>query len=426
MARARTSHALSGRLTRLALALALAVPVAGGVALLRPEGASAAPCVYISSARFDAAGNDATNLNGEWVKVTNRCSRMIGVGGWRVKDRAGNRYTFASGVRMGRGSIYVHTGKGTNRPGHRYWGRTRPVWDNTGTETAYLINRVGTTVSKLTKVVSATTPTPAPAPTDEWPTAFGSRPQSGPISLRDCRDVTISNKTFKDLGANVIAIRLENCSNVTIKAVDFINVAEGVYALNSSNIRVIDSRYQNIVGPHERVGLNRGNFVQFHNVNGGLIDRNEGKGGDTEDVVSLYRTSNVVVEDNRFEGTNWTSTSGSGIALSDGGGSNNIARRNTLVNIGQVGIFIAGGTNNRITDNVIYGEQRPRSNVGIYVWDQSDGTCSGNVVSGNRVRFQKPDGTKSGYWGGGGCGTVTMSGNDFWAPLTLSSLRVVL
>lgn len=424
MARARTSHAFSGRIARLALALTLAVPIAIGASVATPQAASAAPCVYISGARFDAAGVDARNLNGEYVKVTNRCSRIIGVGGWRVKDRAGNRYTFASGVRMGKGTIYLHTGKGTNRPGHRYWGRTTPVWNNTGTETAYLINRAGTVVSKLTRTVSATSPAP---PTAEWPTAFGSRPQSGAISLRDCRDVTISDKTFKDLGANVIAIRLQNCTNVTIKDVDFINVAEGVLAVDSTNIKVIDSRYQNILGPHERDGSNRGNFVQFDSVNGGLIDHNKGKGGDTEDVVSLYQTSNVVVEDNQFEGTNWTSTSGSGIALSDGGGSNNIARRNTLLNIGQVGIFIAGGTNNSIRDNVIYGEARPLSNVGIYVWNQSDTACSGNVVSGNRVYFLKPDGkTESGYWGGGGCGTVTMSGNDFSANLSISSLRVVL
>ncbi|MGK2849757.1 MAG: lamin tail domain-containing protein [Candidatus Limnocylindrales bacterium] len=425
MARARTPQILSARLIRLALTLTLAVPIAVGASVARPEAASAAPCVYISGARFDAAGVDAQNLNGEYVKVTNRCSRMIGIGGWRVKDRAGNRYTFASTVRMGKGTIYLHTGKGTNRPGHRYWGRTTPVWNNTGTETAYLINKAGTVVSKLTKTVAAAT-SPAP-PTTEWPTAFGSRPQSGPIHLRGCHDLTISNKTFKDLGANVIAIRLQDCTNVTIRDVDFINVAEGVLAVDSTNIKVIDSRYQNILGPHERDGSNRGNFVQFDSVNGGLIDHNKGKGGDTEDVVSLYQTSNVIVEDNHFEGTNWSSSSGSGIALSDGGGSNNHARRNTLLNIGQVGIFIAGGTNNSIRDNVIYGEARPLSNVGIYVWNQSSATCSGNAVTGNRVYYLKPDGrTESGYWGGGGCGTVTMSGNDFRASLSLSSLRVVL
>ena len=412
----------SGSIARLVLIAAIALPGGAGLTMTGVEDAAAGGCIAIQYARFDAPGNDATNLNGEFVVVTNKCSTMIGVGGWRVRDKAGNTYRFAAGVRMGKGSIYVHTGKGVNRPGHRYWGRTRPVWDNSG-ERAYLLNRSGTRVSTWPRVTSGSTTTPT---TNPWSTAFGARPRSGAITLTDCRDRVISNRTFKDLGANVIAIKLVRCHNVTIKAVDFENVAEGVYAVDSTNIRVIDSRYRNIIGPHERVGLNRANFVQFHNVTGGLIDHNKGVGGDTEDVVSLYASSRIVVEDNHFQGTNWESRSSSGIAIGDGGGSDNIARRNKLVNIGQVGMFIAGGTNNKILDNVVYGDQRPGSNVGIYVADFSDGPCSGHTVSGNRVRFRNEDGVLNGYWQGSGCGTVTRSNNDWVAPLILSSLRVSL
>jgi len=216
------------------------------------------------------------------------------------------------------------------------------------------------------KATPARTADQTPPPVAAWSTPLGDRPASQALSLRDCRDVVIENKTFRDLGPNVIAIRIENCSNVTIRAVDFINVSEGVYAVNSSKITVRDSRYRNITGPHQRVGLNRANFVQFNHVNGGLIDHNKGKEGDTEDIVSIFASQNIVVEDNHFEGTNWTSSSGSGIALGDVGGSGNIARRNVLLNPGQVGIFIAGGTNNQIVDNVIYQAQRPRSNVAIW------------------------------------------------------------
>ncbi len=412
----------SGFFVRLLLAAALAVPVSAGLTMTGVQSTAAAGCIAIQYARFDAPGNDATNLNGEYVVVTNKCSTLIGVGGWRVRDKAGNAYRFASGVRMGKGSIYVHSGKGTNRPGHRYWGRTTPVWNNTG-EVAHLLNASGTRVSTWPRVTSTPTPTPT---TNPWSTAFGTRPRSGAITLTDCRDRVISNRTFRDLGANVIAIKLVRCHNVTIKAVDFLNVAEGVFAVDSTNIRVIDSRYKNIIGPHERVGLNRANFVQFDHVTGGLIDHNKGIGGDTEDVVSLHASSNVIVEDNHFEGTNWESRSSSGIAIGDGGGSGNIARRNKLVNIGQVGAFIAGGTNNKILDNVIFGAQRPASNVGIYVADFSDGPCSGHTVSGNRVRFRNEDGVLNGYWQGSGCGTVTRSNNDWAAPLVLSSLHVSL
>ena len=206
----------------------------------------------------------------------------------------------------------------------------------------------------------------------------------------------IEGKTFKDLGAGVIAIRIENCSNVTIRSVDFMNVAEGVYALNSSNIKIIDSRYSNITGPAQpRTGANVANFVQFNNVAGGLIDHNKGKGGDTEDIVSVYQSDHVIVEDNHFEGTNWTSASGSGIALADGGGSYNVAQRNILLNPGQVGIFIAGGLNNKILGNTIYGEQRVRSNVGLYVWNQSSSPCSGQEVTGNRVYWRNAAGART-------------------------------
>lgn len=419
----RSTASLHVRSAWTAIILAIALIAGLGPFVQPTPPVSAAGCIRISAVRFNATGDDNKNLNDEWVRVSNACSSLISVGGWWIKDRHGNKYTFASSVRMGKGSITLHTGKGTNRPGHRYWGRTSEVWNNSGIETAYLVTKYGKVVSSVTRNMTTSTST---STSSSWPVAFGSRPNSGAVSLRDCRDMTISNRTFRDLGTNVIAIRLQNCHNVTISGVDFINVAEAVYAVDSTNIKVIDSRYQNILGPHERDGHARGNFVQFNRVNGGLIDHNKGKGGDTEDVVSLHQTSNVIVEDNHFEGTNWSSASGSGIALSDGGGSNNIARRNKLVNIGQVGIFIASGTNNKIQDNIIYGEPRTGSNVGIYIWNTSSGTCSGALVTGNKVHFQKADGTISGYWEGGGCGTVTHTGNDFWAPLSLSSLRVSL
>lgn len=425
MARRSTAPAFSHvRSVWVAFALAVALVAGFGPVVQPTPRASAAGCIRISAVRFNATGDDNKNLNDEWARVSNVCSSTISIGGWWIKDRHGNKYTFASTVKMGKGSITLHTGKGTNRPGHRYWGRTSEVWNNSGIETAYLVNKAGTVVSNMTRNMSAT-PTSAPT-SSSWPVAFGSRPNSGAVSLRDdCRDMTISNRTFRDLGANVVAIRLQNCHNVTISGVDFINVAEGVFAVDSTNIRVIDSRYQNILGPHTRDGSARGNFVQFDRVNGGLIDHNKGKGGDTEDVVSLHNSSNIIVEDNHFEGTNWSSTSGSGIALSDGGGSNNIARRNKLLNIGQVAIFIASGSNNKIQDNVIYGEPRTGSNVGIYIWNRSSSACTGAVMTGNKVHFQKADGTQSGYWYGGGC-TVSSSGNDFWAPISLSSMRVSL
>lgn len=277
---------------------------------------------------------------------------------------------------------------------------------------------------------------PKPVPTlsgDPWAVPFLSRPASGPIRLvGGCDDIVIENLTFQDLGKDVEAIRLQGCANVTIRANDFARVAQAITVIDSTNVRVEWNRYLDIVGPNARVGKNRANFVQLVNVTGGYIGSNKGKGGDTEDIISLYETGGgaddpLIVERNQFEGTGWTSTSGSGIALGDEASMFAIARENTLLNVGQVGMFIAGGVNHKILDNVVYGEARPGSNVGIYVWNQADATCAGHEVRGNRVSWRAADGTPNPAWDGGGCGEVAgWSDNDWDADIDPEELRVQL
>ena len=282
-------------------------------------------------------------------------------------------------------------------------------------------------------VIGATTAVaPSASLTSSWDVPFLSRPASGPIALKGCRDVVIENHTFQDLGPDVEAIHLERCHGVTIRANDFRRVAQAITAVNSSDIRVEWNRYEDILGPHERVGLHRANFVQFDKVSGGYIGHNKGRGGDTEDIVSLHNSGGtpeapLYVEDNHFEGTNWTSPSGSGIALGDGGSAHSIARDNTLLNVGQVGIFIAGGTSNAILDNIVYGEARPSSNVGVYVWNQSGGTCSGHEVRGNRVEWFAADGQHNASWDAGNCGPIAGWNSNTWdAPLDPDTLHVEL
>lgn len=248
----------------------------------------------------------------------------------------------------------------------------------------------------------------------------------------NCDNLVIENKTFKDLGTNVEAIHLSGCNNVTIRANDFANVAQAITVYDSTNVKIEWNRYSNIVGPHDRVGLNRANFVQLVNVSRGDIAHNKGKGGDTEDIVSVYQSggtaaSPFIIEYNQFQGTNWTSSSGSGIAMGDSGGSYTIARYNTLVNPGQVGIFIGGGTNNKIVGNTIYGEKRTNSNVGLYVWNQATTTCSGHEVRDNQVNWKNAAGSSNPAWDGGNCGAISgWTTNSFNAPLDPNTLQVTL
>lgn len=263
--------------------------------------------------------------------------------------------------------------------------------------------------------------TPSPPPAGE--SEIGDYPDNARITLNGVNNSIIENKTFTNTTAGLSAIHLLNCSNITIRNCDFVDVPGCVYVYNSTNITIEDCRYSNITGPHERVGNNVGNFVQTNQSNGIMIQRNKGKGGDTEDIVSIFNSQNATVQDNHFEGTNWDSPSGSGIALGDYGGSNNIARRNILVNPGQVGIFIAGGTSCSIIENVIIkpqGSNGGSGDVGVYVWAQGGVSCSNHTVSNNRVLWYRAAGGTNPYWNAGNCGPVAGS-NNIWNDTTLSA-----
>jgi hypothetical protein len=96
--------------------------------------------------RFTRIQYKSTTLNAEWVRVTNKGTTTVDLKGWTIRDAANHVYTFTSTFRLNRGgAVYVHTGKGTNKTGHRYWGRTGYVWNNTG-DTALLRNSAGRTV----------------------------------------------------------------------------------------------------------------------------------------------------------------------------------------------------------------------------------------------------------------------------------------
>ena len=85
------------------------------------------------------------------------------------------------------------------------------------------------------------------------------------------------------------------------------------------------------------------------------------------------------------------------------------------------------GRTTRSWTTPIYGEQRDGSNVGVYVWNQSDSGCSGHEVSGNRVRWRNEDGAANPAWNADNCGTVSGWSSNTWnALLDPAKLRVGL
>jgi parallel beta-helix repeat protein len=245
---------------------------------------------------------------------------------------------------------------------------------------------------------------------------FGSRPESGALAFWGGCPSVIEGRTFRDLGPGVIAIHLEGCSDVVIRDNDFINVAEGIYVLGGSNVRVVGNRFQNILGPSIRDGGIHGNFVMFNQVEGGLIQGNSGRCGDTEDTISLYRSSNVAVISNRLEGAledtpgclAWRSASGTGINVNDTGGNGNVVRYNTLVNPHRVGIGVAGGSNTAVEYNTVYGSHGGDHELafGIAVENYSNAPCSNITIRANRVYWRLSTGLMAPVWDGRTCGKL--------------------
>ena len=275
------------------------------------------------------------------------------------------------------------------------------------------------------------TPPPKPRPAGPWSVPFLDRAASGPIVIRNRSNVVVSGKRFVNLPAGQVAIVIENSSNVTITANDFSGNTGDILAVDSKNITVTWNRYRNV--GNGVVGSGQSNFVQFARTIGGTIAHNKGIGGNTEDIISMFEShgasaaSPTLIEDNAFEGTDWSSDSGSGIMLGDDGGSHIVVRGNILVTPGQVGIGIASGTDIHVIDNLVYGAKRAGSNVGIAIWNQTSGSCSGDEIRGNKVTWYSADGSRNAAWDGGGCGSVAgWSSNDWNANLRYASLHVVL
>jgi parallel beta-helix repeat protein len=258
---------------------------------------------------------------------------------------------------------------------------------------------------------------------------FLGRTPSGPIHLTNCSNVTVSGKQFVNIDDDAIVI--EGCNNVTITGNDFSGDVGAVYAINSTNVTITWNRFQNI--GDGTIGSGHSNYVQFNNTWGGYVGHNKGVGGNTEDLISVYESggasaaSPLVIEYNAFEGTNWSSGSGSGSMLGDAGGTHIVIRYNTYLSPGQVGIGVPSGTDIHVTDNTIYGAKRTSSNVGIYVWNQATAQCSGIEVARNQVKWYRDDGVANPYWDAGNCGTVAGESSNNWnASIDPASLHVVL
>ncbi|HTE00537.1 MAG TPA: right-handed parallel beta-helix repeat-containing protein [Mucilaginibacter sp.] len=276
---------------------------------------------------------------------------------------------------------------------------------------------------------------------------------SNPISLNGAHDITISGDSINGgsqvcinlVGCNnihitncrlgnskTLGIQLSNCTNILIDYNYITNVSTGVYAVGSKTVRVNYNEMKNMQGPYPR-----GAFVQFDNVSGGYnrvsFNKFENIMGASypEDAISMYK-SNGIASDPIYIIGNWIrgggpSKTGGGIMLGDNGGSYQTASANILVDPGQYGMAVSGGTNMQITNNSIYAKAQSFTNVGLYYWNQSGLSSSAVTISGNKVNFTSGMYGKNNSYIGSGSATPTGWSTNTWnASITASILPATI
>ncbi|CAB4885229.1 unannotated protein [freshwater metagenome] len=124
----------------------------GGVGLWAADacGPAGVPVSISISQHANAAGDDNTNLNDEWVRFTNQAATPVDLSRWIVADEsASHRYVFGAFVLGAGASVTLHTGCGQDTSTDRFWCNTKSaVWNNSG-DTVFLRDPNGNNVVVL-------------------------------------------------------------------------------------------------------------------------------------------------------------------------------------------------------------------------------------------------------------------------------------
>jgi micrococcal nuclease len=119
---------------------------AAGLRLWDPRGCGVGPSPdagLTMRLNWDADGNDAANVNGEWARISNPSGAPVSLHRWRFRDSALRHYTFpASATIPAGGSVTLRMGRGAERGGVFHWGLSTPPFENHG-DGAYLFDPRG-------------------------------------------------------------------------------------------------------------------------------------------------------------------------------------------------------------------------------------------------------------------------------------------
>jgi hypothetical protein len=205
-----------------------------------------------------------------------------------------------------------------------------------------------------------------------------------------CSNVTIKNCRIGPGGKP--GITLSQCTHVRIDSCYLYQVSTGIYAENCKAVSITNCQAKNMMGPFPK-----GQFVQFRGVSGGgnrvSFNKFENIFGQsyTEDAISMYNCNGAPADPIRIE-SNWIrgggpSKSGGGIMLGDGGGSNQVAKNNILVDPGQYGMAVSGGSFMSIVNNTIYAKAASFTNVGLYYRNYTKLPSANIYIAKNAVNY---------------------------------------
>lgn len=102
--------------------------------------------VRVIHVEADPPGSDA---EGEFVQVKNFASTAANLRGWKLKDEAGQTFTFPEFTLAPGATVTIHICRGSNDTANLYWNQCSAVWNNNG-DTAFLYNAAGTLIHSYT------------------------------------------------------------------------------------------------------------------------------------------------------------------------------------------------------------------------------------------------------------------------------------
>jgi hypothetical protein len=209
-----------------------------------------------------------------------------------------------------------------------------------------------------------------------------------------------SNLIIEDINFSNTILKLNKCSDVIIKNCKFVN--SSIYCLECKNINISNNDLFNSGPKH---------CIQFDKCTGGNISNNYIKEPIGEsllsDIINIYKSNgteaNPILIQNNYILGGGPHHSGGGIILGDNMGNWQIAKNNIVIDPGQYGMAIAGGSYNHITNNVIICTKKYNwSNVGLYVWGipQRNSVVDFPHITGNRINWLNKLGIFNNFWKG--------------------------